>query len=147
MQGPRGSCAAARPQWLPRLTAGPQLHKSRCKAPVGQVSHCKAPATKDSLPRATPSLSCRELLPELLCRELLLVCCAENYSRAVVPRATRELLCRELLRVYRADACVMLRNKVSCRTCGFRDGFRFHSNRESFKLSSAAGRRPALAGL
>ena len=107
------------------------------------MSHCKAPAAKDSLPRATPSLSCRELLPELLCQELLLVCCAESYSRAVVPRATRELLCRELLRVYRADTCAMLRNSVSCRTCGFWYGFRFHSNRESFKISSAAGRRPA----
>ena len=70
------------------------------------------------MPRATP---------ELLCRELLGSCCAESY----------------VLRVYRADTCAMLRNSVSCRTCGFRYGFRFHSNRESFKISSAAGRRPA----
>ena len=48
------------------------------------------------MPRATPSLSCRELLP---------VCCAESYSRAVVPRATPELLCREILPVYRVDTC------------------------------------------
>ena len=48
------------------------------------------------MPRATPNLSCRELLP---------VCCAESYSRAVVPRATPELLCREILPVYRADTC------------------------------------------
>ncbi len=47
------------------------------------------------MPRTTPSLSCRELLP---------VCCAESYSRAVVPRATPELLCQELLPVYPAES-------------------------------------------
>ena len=48
------------------------------------------------LPRATPGLVCRELLPS---------CRAESSSRAVVPRATPEMLCREILPVYRADTC------------------------------------------
>jgi hypothetical protein len=73
-------------------------------------SCCAESYSQSILPRATPGLLCRELLPScraesysravvpratpsLSCRELLPVCCAESYSRAVVPRATPTLSC------------------------------------------------------
>ena len=54
-------------------------------------------------------------------------------------------LCHALFALFgRAGSeCLMLRNNASGRTSGFRAGFRPDSNRESLKIGSPAGRRPA----
>ena len=49
------------------------------------------------VPRATPGLSCRELLPVYRAESYSRSCCAESYSQSIVTRATFGLLCRELL--------------------------------------------------
>ena len=88
----------------PLVTRSLDIHQNICSR-----SCCGESYSQSILPRATPGLLCRELLPScraesysravvpktpsLSCRELLPVCCAESYSRVVVPRATPELLC------------------------------------------------------
>ena len=55
--------------------------------------------SRSVVPRTTFCLFVPRATPGLLHRELLPVCCTESYSRSVAPRATPGLLPRELLPV------------------------------------------------